>query len=65
MATAPARSPPGKLQGQSSILDYVAGDLNRLEGSLGPADRSKLSEYLDAVRDIERRIQKAEEQMPP
>jgi hypothetical protein len=50
------------LKEQSSILDYVTGDLNRLEGSLGPADRGKLSEYLDAIRDIERRIQKAEEQ---
>ena len=50
------------LKEQRSILDYVAGDIDRLETNLGPRDRSKLSEYLDAIRDIERRIQKAEEQ---
>jgi len=50
------------LQEQRSILDYVSGDIDRLETGLGARDRNKLSEYLDAVRDIERRIQKAEEQ---
>jgi hypothetical protein len=47
---------------QRSILDYIAGDIDRLETGLGARDRSKLSEYLEAIRDIERRIQKAEEQ---
>ena len=32
----------------------------RIEQSLGPKDRSKLSEYLEAVRDVEQRIQRAE-----
>jgi hypothetical protein len=50
------------LNEQRSILDYVAGSIDRLETKLGPRDRSKLSEYLDAIRDIERRIQKAEQQ---
>jgi hypothetical protein len=50
------------LQQRRSILDYVAGSVDRLETKLGPADRHKLSEYLDAIRDIERRIQKAEQQ---
>jgi hypothetical protein len=50
------------LKEQRSILDYVSGDIDRLETNLGTRDRSKLSEYLDAIRDIERRIQKAEEQ---
>ena len=50
------------LREQRSILDYVSGDIDRLETSLGPRDRNKLSQYLDAIRDIERRIQKAEEQ---
>jgi hypothetical protein len=36
--------------------------VSRLTSGLGPKDQSKLSEYLDAVRDIERRIQKAEQQ---
>ncbi|HXA51995.1 MAG TPA: DUF1552 domain-containing protein [Candidatus Acidoferrum sp.] len=50
------------LKEQRSILDYISGDIDRLETGLGKSDRGKLSEYLDAVRDIERRIQKAEEQ---
>ncbi len=50
------------LEERRSILDYVAGSIDRLETKLGPRDRSKLSEYLEAIRDIERRIQKAEQQ---
>jgi Protein of unknown function (DUF1552) len=50
------------LKEQRSILDYVAGSIDRLETKLGNSDRSKLSEYLEAIRDIERRIQKAEQQ---
>lgn len=50
------------LKDQSSILDYVTGDLDRLESNLGAGDRGKLTQYLDAVRDIERRIKRAEEQ---
>lgn len=50
------------LNEQRSILDYVSGSVDRLETKLGNGDRRKLSEYLDSVRDIERRIQKAEQQ---
>jgi hypothetical protein len=50
------------LKEQRSILDYVTGDLDRLESNLGAGDRGKLTQYLEAVRDIERRIQRAEEQ---
>src|SRR5262249_9429376 len=50
------------LNEQRSILDYVAGSIDRLETKIGPSDRHKLSEYLEAIRDIERRIQKAEQQ---
>ncbi len=50
------------LKDQRSILDYVAGSIDRLETKLGAGDRNKLSEYLEAIRDIERRIQKAEQQ---
>jgi hypothetical protein len=45
-----------------TILDYVRGDLARMEPGLGARDKSKLDEYLDSIRDIERRIQKAEQQ---
>lgn len=47
---------------QRSLLDYVNGSLKRLGSSLGAQDRGKLNEYTDAIRDIERRIQKAEAQ---
>ena len=50
------------LKEQQSILDFVKGGVDRLETKLGTGDRRKLSEYLDAIRDVERRIQKAEEQ---
>jgi Protein of unknown function (DUF1552) len=50
------------LKERGSLLDFVKGSLDRLQTRLGPGDRRKLSEYLDAIRDIERRIQKAEEQ---
>ena len=50
------------LEKQRSILDYVAGSIDRLQTDLGTRDRRKLSEYLEAIRDIERRIQKAEQQ---
>ena len=50
------------LKDQSSILDYITGDIDRLETNLGSRDRGKLTEYLESIRDIERRIQKAEEQ---
>lgn len=50
------------LNEERSILDYVAGDADRLASGLGASDRGKLNEYLEAIRDIERRIQMAEEQ---
>ncbi len=45
-----------------TILDYVRADLARLEPGLGARDKSKLDEYFESIQDIERRIQKAEEQ---
>src|SRR4029453_6371797 len=51
-----------RLEHQKSVLDYVTGSLSRLRMRLGTGDKRKLEEYLEAVRDIERRIQLAEEQ---
>ncbi|HUA19404.1 MAG TPA: DUF1552 domain-containing protein [Bryobacteraceae bacterium] len=51
-----------RIQEQSSILDAVLGQVKHLEGDLGPSDRNRVSEYLDTVREIERRIQLAEKQ---
>ncbi len=47
---------------QRSILDSVSDDVARLRGSLGAGDQRKLGAYLDAVRDVERRIEIAEAQ---
>jgi hypothetical protein len=44
----------------SSILDWIAQDVKRLQKDLGPGDQQRLSNYLDDVREIERRIQKIE-----
>ena len=43
-----------------SILDFITAEVAKLRGDLGPADRARLGEYLDDVREIERRIQKVE-----
>jgi hypothetical protein len=51
-----------RLQQQRSILDSVNQTAAQLEKELGPGDRAKLSEYFESIRDVERRIQKAEEQ---
>jgi Protein of unknown function (DUF1552) len=48
------------LRRRASLLDFVKDDLGRLEKDLGPADRAKVGQYLEAVRDVERRVQKAE-----
>jgi len=51
-----------RMQTDRSILDFVTGDLKGLESGLGPRDRARLDQYLDNVREIERRIQLAEAQ---
>jgi hypothetical protein len=49
-------------QEDRSILDAVNADVKRLRGKLGGPDRGKIDQYLDAVRDVERRMQLAETQ---
>ncbi|MCS5688055.1 MAG: DUF1552 domain-containing protein [Acidimicrobiales bacterium] len=51
-----------RIHKDQSILDSVTDKINALQRGLGPNDRLRVNEYLDAVRDIERRIQRAEEQ---
>ena len=51
-----------RMRQNKSILDSVTGKLANLRRELGPKDQSKVAEYADAIRDVERRIQKAEEQ---
>ncbi|MBV8842109.1 MAG: DUF1552 domain-containing protein, partial [Bryobacterales bacterium] len=45
-----------------SILDSVTEKVARLQTKLDPSDRARVTEYLDDIREIERRIQKAEQQ---
>src|SRR5215471_15096187 len=45
-----------------SILDSVTDKVARLQSKLDPSDRARITEYLDDIREIERRIQKAEQQ---
>jgi hypothetical protein len=50
------------LSRRASLLDWVRDDIARLQRQLGADDRTKVSQYLDSVREVERRIQKAEAQ---
>jgi hypothetical protein len=49
-----------RLAERRSILDFVAADARRVSGTLATADRRKLDEYLEGVRDIEQRLQRTE-----
>ena len=48
------------LKSRASLLDSVTEEFRRLNNELGPADRARVAQYLDAVREVERRIQRAE-----
>jgi len=45
-----------------SILDWITQDMSRLRNTLGAADRARLNDYLEDIREIERRIQRVEAQ---
>jgi hypothetical protein len=49
-----------ELRKNASLLDWVRDDIARLQKKLGAGDRDKVNQYLDTVREVERRIQKAE-----
>ncbi|HEX5226394.1 MAG TPA: DUF1552 domain-containing protein [Bryobacteraceae bacterium] len=51
-----------QLQADRSILDSVLGEAKSMQGELGKPDRARVGDYLDNVREIERRIQRAESQ---
>jgi hypothetical protein len=51
-----------RLRQDRSILDSVTARVKQLQQKLGASDNTKLSDYLESLRDTERRIQKAEEQ---
>ena len=52
-----------RMRTDRSILDWVADDIARIQRTLGPSDETTVSDYLEAVRDVERRIQQVERQM--
>src|SRR6185295_16123355 len=45
---------------KGSILDSAIGEMGKLQSRLGASDRSKVSDYLDVLREVERRIQQTE-----
>jgi Protein of unknown function (DUF1552) len=49
------------LKTKGSILDWLTEDMARLQRELGRNDRTKLDQYVESVREVERRIQKAEQ----
>ena len=51
-----------RMQENRSILDKVMEQSARLQNKLGPKDRARVTEYLDNIRELERRIQKSEQQ---
>ena len=51
-----------ELRKNGSILDWVTEDMARLQRKLGAGDRTRVNQYLDTIREVERRIQKAEKQ---
>jgi len=57
-----ARVRAARLKQDRSLLDSVNDRVSQLQRKLGTADNRKMNDYLTALRDVERRIQKAEEQ---
>jgi hypothetical protein len=56
------RARASRLRQDRSILDSVTARVRQLQRKLGPIDNTKVNDYLESLRDVERRIQKAEEQ---
>jgi Protein of unknown function (DUF1552) len=51
-----------RLRRNQSMLDVLTRQIARLNTALGPRDQAKFDEYLEGIRDVEQRIQKAEQQ---
>jgi hypothetical protein len=61
--TTDAKAREKRLREQKSILDSVNDKLAKLRRELGPDDQGRVNQYTDAIRDVERRIEKAEQQV--
>ncbi|MEP6783444.1 MAG: DUF1552 domain-containing protein [Acidobacteriota bacterium] len=57
--TADAQARQARARQKGSILDSLLDEVSRLQASVSAPDRVRLSTYLESVRDVERRIQKA------
>jgi hypothetical protein len=57
--TADAKSRQERTRQKGSILDSLLDEVSRLQTTVSAPDRSRLATYLESVRDVERRIQKA------
>ena len=57
-----AQERAARMEEDRSILDQIAGQVPGLQKGLGPRDRTRMNEYLENIREIERRIQIAEKQ---
>ncbi len=57
-----ARTRLADMRRGKSLLDSVSSDMVKLKKRVGPGDQAKLDEYVDAVRDVERRVERAEQQ---
>jgi len=55
-----ARDRAAELKKNRSILDWVTEDMAKLQRKVGARDRTKIDQYIDSVREVERRIQNAE-----
>jgi hypothetical protein len=52
-----------QLTQDQSILDAIVGQVGQLQKRLGAADTARVDEYLDSVREVERRVQKMEKRV--
>ena len=57
-----AKARAARMRSNSSILDSITRDIGHLQQGLGTGDRARLDSYVENVREVERRIQKASEQ---
>jgi len=55
-----AKARQASLKQRASLLDSVTEELNRLQKTLGPKDRNRVETYLQNIREVERRIQRAQ-----
>ncbi|HVZ19737.1 MAG TPA: DUF1552 domain-containing protein [Vicinamibacterales bacterium] len=60
--TTDAKVRRASVERDKSLLDSVMDKVSALQRQIGPSDRTKVDEYLEGIRDVERRFQKAEEQ---